>query len=137
MTSKIILTYAVYLPVAIGLTLYVARTLFRNGRVFMLDIFKGKTDITDATTTLFETGFYLLNIGFALLIMRVTDFSYSDPFDTNQEVVEALARKLGGFAIYLGIMLFLNLYLFFRGRRKSRMTPPPAGGVTIGPSVTA
>lgn len=137
MTNKIILTYAVYLPVVLLLTLYVARTLFSNARVFMLDIFKGKTDIADATNKLFEVGFYLLNIGFALLIMEVTGYWADNPFDTNQEVVETLAHKLGGFAIYLGIMLFFNLYLFFRGRRKARMTPPPMPGVTIGPSVTA
>ena len=129
MTNKIILTYAVYLPVAFALTLYVARTLFRNGRVFMLDIFKGKTDIADATNTLFETGFYLLNIGFALRIMEVEGYWSENPFDTNQEVVETLAGKIGGFAIYLGIMLFLNLWLFFRGRKKSnanRAFPPTA-----------
>ncbi len=150
MNDKIILTYAVYLPVVLLLTLYVARTLFRNGRVFMLDIFKGKADITDATNKLFEVGFYLLNMGFALLIMRVdqgyqeevrnvdgvvTGHAWSQALDTNQEVVETLAYKLGGFAIYLGIMLFFNMYLFFRGRRKSRMQPPPVPGVTLGPNV--
>ncbi|HRH68673.1 MAG: hypothetical protein JNL43_04775 [Flavobacteriales bacterium] len=134
MTNKIIITYAVYLPVALALTLYVARTLFRNGRVFMLDIFKGRTDIADATNTLFETGFYLLNIGFALRIMQVDGYWSENPFDTNQEVVETLASKLGGFAIYLGIMLFLNLFLFFRGRKKARAAQ---FGNTGGPLVTA
>lgn len=137
MTNKIVLTYLVYLPVVLLLTLYVARTLFSNGRVFMLDIFKGKTDIADATNKLFEVGFYLLNIGFALRIMEVDGYWSENPFDTNQEVVETLASKLGGFAIYLGVMLFFNLFLFFRGRRKARMTPPPMPGVTIGPSVMA
>jgi hypothetical protein len=140
MTSKILLAYAVYLPVALGLTFYVARTLFTNGRTFMLDIFKGRADIANATNKLFEVGFYLLNMGFALLILRIDQGEYTtyDPgaggqvtlytnlLDSNQAVVEALASKLGGFAIYLGVMLFLNLYLFFRGRRKSRqnMTAP-------------
>jgi len=81
---------------------------------------KGKTDIADATNKLFEVGFYLLNIGFALRIMQIGPRWDNDPFDTNQEVVEALAGKVGGFAIYLGVMLFLNLFLFFRGRRKAR-----------------
>jgi hypothetical protein len=130
MTSKIVLAYFIYLPLALGLTLYVARTLFRNGRVFMLDIFHGRTDIADSTNRLFEVGFYLLNMGFALKVLPIPDNSY-DPLDTNQELVEVLAGKLGGFAIYLGIMLFLNLYLFFRGRRKSRENRPlpPAGSV--------
>jgi hypothetical protein len=35
-------------------------------------------------------------------------------------MVEVLSKKIGGFAIYLGLMLFFNLYLFFRGRKASR-----------------
>ncbi|MEO8067909.1 MAG: hypothetical protein ABI599_09485 [Flavobacteriales bacterium] len=139
METKIVLAYFIYLPIALLLTFYVARTLFTNGRTFMLDIFKGKTDIADATNKLFEVGFYLLNLGFALLILRIDQgtrdlvetvngipsYAFSNPLDSNQEVVEVLAHKLGGFAIYLGAMLFLNLYLFFRGRKKSRMNPTP------------
>ena len=115
MTNHIVLAYLIYLPVALGLTWYVAHTLFRNARVFMLDIFSGKTEIADSTNRLFEVGFYLLNTGFALWILRI----HRELLDT-QQLVEALADKLGGFAIYLGVMLFLNMYLFFRGRSKSR-----------------
>lgn len=142
METKVVLAYMIYLPVALGLTFYVARTLFTNGRTFMLDIFKGKEDIANATNKLFEVGFYLLNMGFALLILKIDqgellNYNIADDglhqrfrfaLDTNQEVVEVLARKLGGFAIYLGVMLFLNLYMFFRGRKKARqnalLTPP-------------
>ena len=35
------------------------------------------------------------------------------------ELVERLSYKIGGFSIYLGLMLFLNLYFFFRGKRKA------------------
>jgi len=114
-TQFIVIAYTVYLPISIGLTLFVARYLFKNGRVFMLDIFHGKEDIAFSTNRLFEMGFYLLNIGFALLILKMTDIPLS-----TQETIEALSRKIGGFSIYLGLMLFINLLLFFRGRRKSR-----------------
>jgi len=40
--------------------------------------------------------------------------------DTYQELVEALSYKIGGFSIYLGVMLFFNLYFFFRGKRKAK-----------------
>jgi hypothetical protein len=59
-------------------------------------------------------GFYLLNIGFALWIMEI----YGQ-LNGTQEVVEKLAGKVGGFAIYLGIVLFAHLWLFFRGKRKA------------------
>ena len=97
---------------------YVARVLFKNGRVFMVDIFRGREEIANATNRLFEMGFYLLNLGFALLILRI-DLGGAELFGT-QEMIEVLSKKLGGFSIYLGIMLFLNLFLFFRGKRKSK-----------------
>ena len=95
MANKFVLTYLVYLPVVLLLTLYVARSLFKNGRVFMLDIFRGKTEIADSTNRLFEVGFYLINIGFALRIMEVNGYWAENLYDTNQEVVETLAGKIG------------------------------------------
>jgi hypothetical protein len=114
-TSLNFLAYLVYLPIVIILTLYVAHTLFKNSKIFMLDIFSGKTEIALSTNRLFETGFYLLNLGFALLIMEIT-YEISD----SRSLLEILSSKIGGFCIYLGVSLFFNLYLFFRGRRISR-----------------
>lgn len=114
-TTKILIGYAIYLPVALTLTFIVSKTLFKNGKIFMLDIFKGREDIANATNHLFETGFYLLNIGFALMILEMNLHK-----DTYQSLVEELSYKIGGFAIYLGVMLFLNLYFFFRGKRKAK-----------------
>lgn len=116
-TTKTIIGYAIYLPIALFLTYYVSKTLFKNGKIYMLDIFKGREEIAEATNKLFETGFYLLNIGFALMILEM------DVYDnTYQTLIELLSYKIGGFAIYLGIMLFINLYFFFRGKRKARET---------------
>lgn len=105
--------YLIYLPIAILMTILVARTLFKNSKVFMLDIFHGREEIALATNRLFEIGFYLLNIGAALLIMstyRIDDY---------RQMIETLSSKIGGFSIYLGVILFLNLLLFFRGKRKA------------------
>ena len=86
----IVKAYAIYLPIVIALTYYVAHTLFKNGKVFMFDIFKGREDIALATNTLFKVGFYLLNLGFALIILEITDSEYN-PFDTYQELIESLS----------------------------------------------
>jgi predicted PurR-regulated permease PerM len=113
-TSKILIAYFIYLPIALLLTFYVSKTLFKNSKVYMLDIFKGREEIANSTNKLFETGFYLLNIGFALMILRITE-----KLSTYQQLIEALSHKIGGFSVYLGIMLFLNLYFFFKGNRKT------------------
>ncbi len=117
-TTKITIAYLIYLPIAIGLTIYVSKTLFKNGKIFMIDIFHGKEDIAIATTKLFELGFYLINLGWALLILKIN--SYNIEAMTYQEMIEILSKKIGGFSIYLGLMLFLNLLLFFRGRKISK-----------------
>lgn len=115
-TKFIVMAYYIYLPVVIVLTWYVARVLFRNGRAFMNDIFNGNEVMAVSTNRLFELGFYLLNVGFAFTIMEITR-SIKD----YQGLLEELSVKLGGYSIYLGIMLFFNMYLFFRGRRISKM----------------
>ena len=111
----IIAAYFIYLPIAIALTWLVAHTLFKNGLVFMRDIFHGREDIAKATNSLFKIGFYLLNIGFSLFILRIYD-----SLSGMQDTIEVLSSKIGGFSIYLGIMLFMNLYLFFRGKRVAK-----------------
>ena len=82
----------------------------------MMDIFNGREEIATSTNKLFRLGFYLLNLGFALLILKIY---YYGEF-TAQELIEKLSAKIGGFSIYLGIMLLLNLYMFFRGKRKAK-----------------
>jgi hypothetical protein len=120
------IAYLIYLPIVIALTWYVAFVLFRNARVFMLDIFNGRTEIALATNKLFETGFYLLNIGFALKIMEI-----SETLLNGRLLLEVLSSKIGGFAIYLGVMLFLNLFLFFRGKHVARSRRNPVAAQTL------
>ncbi|MDP4132139.1 MAG: hypothetical protein Q8939_18425 [Bacteroidota bacterium] len=110
-----VIAYLIYLPIALILTWCVAQTLFRNGLVFMRDIFFGREEIARATNSLFKIGFYLLNIGFALYILQI----YDTPNGV-QGIIEVLSSKIGGFSIYLGIMLFFNLFLFFRGKKVAK-----------------
>jgi hypothetical protein len=112
--SLIVIGYLIYLPLAIFLIYWVSSVLFKNSMVFMLDIFRGREEIAAATNSLFKIGFYLLNFGVALYILKM-NFIH-----TNQNLIEALSIKIGGFSIHLGVMVFLNLYLFFRGKRKSK-----------------
>lgn len=115
MESYVVRAYLVYLPIVIFLTFYVAHMLFKNSKIYMLDIFNGREEIANATNTLFKIGFYLLNMGFALFILEI----YSK-ISTTQEVIEVLSQKVGGFSIYLGLVLFFNMYLFFRGKNVAR-----------------
>lgn len=123
--TYIVSAYVIYLSVSLLLTWLVAKTLFSNGLIFMRDIFFGREEIAKATNSLFKSGFYLLNIGFALYILKI----YNELTGV-QDTIEVLSSKIGGFSIYLGIMLFLNLYLFFRGKRVSSQKRLEKAGTT-------
>jgi hypothetical protein len=103
--------YMIYLPIVITLTVLVSQFLFKNSKTFMIDIFHQKQDIAMATNSLFKIGFYLLNIGFALCIIEFFQI------ETVERLVVALSKKIGGFSIYLGVMMLLNLLLFLKGRK--------------------
>ncbi|MBW8523461.1 hypothetical protein K0U91_11830 [Chryseobacterium chendengshani] len=103
--------YMIYLPIVITLTVLVSQFLFKNSKTFMIDIFHQKEDIAMATNSLFKIGFYLLNFGFALCIIEFFQI------ETVERLVVALSKKIGGFSIYLGIMMLLNLLLFLKGRK--------------------
>ena len=119
MTTTILTTtynfsaYMIYLPIVITLTVLVSQFLFKNSKTFMIDIFHQKKDIAMATNSLFKIGFYLLNIGFALCIIEFFQI------DTIERLIVALSKKIGGFSIYLGIIMLLNLLLFLKGRKHS------------------
>ncbi|WP_428069434.1 hypothetical protein [Chryseobacterium gambrini] len=103
--------YMIYLPIVIFLTVLVSQFLFKNSKAFMIDIFHQKEDIAMATNSLFKIGFYLLNLGFALCIIEFFQI------ETIERLVVALSEKIGGFSIYLGVMMLLNLLLFLKGRK--------------------
>ena len=63
--------YSIYLPVAVALTVWVARTLYLNSRIFLVDIFHGQTELAVAVNKLLQVGFYLIGLGYAILNLKI------------------------------------------------------------------
>lgn len=112
--NYIIITYSFYLAITIALTIWVARTLFKNGKVFLVDIFHGNKELADSVNNLLLVGFYLINIGYAVYTLQVTGSIVN-----TQEVIEKLSLKIGLIILILGAMHFFNLYIFFTLRKKA------------------
>lgn len=112
--NYIIITYSLYLVITIALTIWVARTLFKNGKVFLVDIFHGNKELADSVNNLLLVGFYLINIGYAVYTLQVTGSIVN-----TQEVIEKLSLKIGLIILILGAMHFFNLYIFFTLRKKA------------------
>lgn len=114
-TSMMISTYAIYVLVSVALTIWVGRTLNKNGRVFLVETLDGNDALADSVNHLLLVGFYLVNIGFVSLALR-----YGEKPTTYVEAVEFLSTKIGFAIVVLGIMHFFNMYALVR-YRKSRL----------------
>jgi hypothetical protein len=114
MNNYIIPTYVTYLVVTIALTIWVAKTLFKNGKVFLIDIFHGNKELADSVNNLLLVGFYLVNIGYAVYTLKVQT-AIMNP----QEMIEMLSVKVGFIILLLGAMHFFNLFVFFKLRKKA------------------
>jgi hypothetical protein len=112
--NYVILTYLVYLSVSITLTILVANVLFKNGRIFLVDIFTGNEALADSVNKLLLVGFYLVNIGYASLALKE-----SLEILNYQTVIERLSYKIGVIILLLGAMHFFNLFIFFRLRKRA------------------
>ena len=120
--NPIVWTYIAYLTISVALTVWVARTLHKNGRIFLVDSFHGNEQLADSINHLLLVGFYLINIGYVTLALK-----YGDKPTNLQEGLEALSTKVGAVLLILGAMHFFNLYVFSKMRRRALLhgAPPP------------
>lgn len=118
-----VVSYVVYLPVATAVTVWVARTLSRNGRVFLGDVFQGDEELADAVNHLLVVGFYLVNLGFVALWMK-----NDEKVGQVRGIFNAMSVKLGTVLLVLGLMHLANVFVLNKIRRRGLMdheTKPP------------
>lgn len=117
----IVVCYFIYLVLSLATTVWVARTLQRNGSSFLIDAFHGNRELADSVNHLLVVGFYLVNVGYVALALRT-----SDQVADARAAMELVCDKLGVVLIVLGAMHFLNIYVFSRLRRRGQaeLRPP-------------
>lgn len=130
-------TYLAYLLVAVPLTVWVAQVLSRHGQVFLDDVFEASPGLATAVNRLLVVGFYLLNLGFVSLYLRLG----SEVVDL-RGMVEALSVKIGVVTLVLGVVHFLNVWVFNGMRRRHRLetlrtAPLPPQGFVAPPAYPA
>ena len=123
--DRTVIAYVIYLLVSIALTIWVARTLSRNGRIFLADVLKGNEKLAEAVNHLLVVGFYLVNLGFVALYL-----SGDETIEDTRQIFEALSTKLGVVLLVLGVMHLGNVYVLNRIRRRGilerEQVPPVA-----------
>jgi hypothetical protein len=122
-------SYAVYLLVSLAATVWVAQTLYKNGRVFLVDAFRGNIELAGSVNHLLVVGFYLINVGYVAHAL-----TSNRSVDSARASIELVSSKIGTILLVLGVMHFFNLYVFNRLRRhgqEHREGPPIAPDARI------
>ncbi len=106
MMNAMAYTYLAYLAATVGITVWVARTLRRNGTVFLA---KSEADrpLAEALSHLLIVGFYLINFGVISFAMK----SQERVVDA-QTGIELFSTKVGVIMVALGMMHFVILMIF-------------------------
>ena len=117
-----VITYISYLIISIAITIWVARTLQKNGHRFLVDAFLGDENLATSVNHLLVVGFYLINIGFISFNLKM-----GLEVTSTQEIIEALSTKVGVVLGVLGGMHFFNIYVLSRLRKRAlnKASPPP------------
>ena len=110
----VVACYLSYLALSICLTIWVARTLHRSGRIFLLDALHGNEPLADSVNQLLVVGFYLINIGYIALALKT-----QDPLSNIRQVIEIESAKIGVVLLILGAMHFFNMYVLSRMRHRA------------------
>jgi len=108
------ITYTAYLIISIAMTIWVARTLSKNGLVFLVDSFNGNDRLAESVNHLLVVGFYLLNIGYILLALKT-----NQDINTLRSSIEFLSQQVGIVLLVLGVLHSLNVFVIAQWRTRS------------------
>jgi hypothetical protein len=111
--------YVIYLGASAALTVWVGNTLYRNGRVFLVSVFK-EAGLADSVNHLLVVGFYLVNLGAAAILINAggAPASFAD-------MIQETVTRIGVVLLVLGTMHFFNMFVLHLLRRPLRQQPTP------------
>lgn len=110
-----IFSYIIYLAIVLFVILRVGHTLYRNGRPFVIMCLDGNVAVADAVNKILLVGYYLINMGYAVITLRIWE-----KITSMMDALETLSYKIGFLVLLLGVMHFINVGALLW--RRSRIT---------------
>ena len=114
-----LIDYYIYIAASVLLTIWVGRTLYRNGRPFLVSVFK-EDGLADSVNRLLVIGFYLVNFGAAAILINTGGVPGSIA-----DMLKQTVTRIGVVLLVLGFMHFNNLLVLHIIRRPLRQKPLP------------
>ena len=99
-----ILTYLFYFLILLFVVLYVGMVLFKSGRPFLINTFSGNETMADAVNKFLLVGYYLTNIGYTVIALKIWE-----KVESPIQLLNVLSLKVGAIVLTLGIMHILNI----------------------------
>lgn len=88
--------------------------LYKGGRLFLINTFSGNETVADAVNKFLLAGYYLTNIGYTVIALKIWE-----KVESPTQLLNVLSLKVGAILLTLGIMHFINiLSLIFIGKNK-------------------
>ena len=109
-----ILTYLFYFLILLFVVLYVGMVLYKGGRPFLINTFLGNEILADAVNKFLLAGYYLTNIGYTIIALKIWD-----QVESPTQLLNVLSSKVGATVLTLGVMHCINIItLIFIGKNK-------------------
>lgn len=104
------------------ITFHVGLVFYRNGKVYMQQLFNDDLHLVDAINNVLLVGYYLLNLGFTTL-----SIVYWPSIESLSELVECVAHNAGIMILTLGAMHYVNMfgllmYSYVQHKNKNQQT---------------
>ncbi|MCF6408073.1 hypothetical protein L3C95_34615 [Chitinophaga filiformis] len=114
------LAYIIYLFITYLITVRVGFIFYRNGRIFILDLLKNDVALTDAINRILLVGYYLVNLGYATLMISTWETILSWT-----ELLVSITVMTGKIVLTLAIMHYCNMLVIYlmSKRNKSILHP--------------
>ena len=109
--------YIIYLLITYVITVHVGLVFYRNGRKYILRLLHNDNRLTDAINNMLLTGYYLLNFGYAAVMIHfwktVNDWA---------GLVGSICTMTGRILLTLAIIHFFNMAAIFLISRRHHRT---------------
>ena len=100
-----LIAYCIYLPVICFIMIKIGWLVYRNGEVFLLSLFKDRTELAKSINKILLTGYYLTNIGYAIITI-----SYWEDINSITGIFSSLSSTLGKIILLLAVLHYNNIF---------------------------
>jgi hypothetical protein len=113
-----ITAYIVYITLTIYIIFWVGRLFHRNGRLFILQLYKDDEQGTDTINNILLIAYYLFNIGYAFLKLKMWEHVRSPA-----ELISSVSYHLGLLILILAVTHYFNmLIIYFLSKKHKTFT---------------